>query len=89
MNRIIFAVTALIGLGLVTCGGSRGLRSDRFVGKTSLMPKASKREVPAKKPVSTKAPLVAIEVTDEALEELRKLSKLANTAWPGQVYKLQ
>ena len=89
MNRIIFMATALIGLALVASNGFHRPKSGCGVGETLLMSQTSGREVPAKKSASTKVPLVAIEVTDEALEKLRRLAKLSNTAWPTKSYRLQ
>lgn len=79
MNKIIFAVTALVGLALVANVGSRGSKGSgggclaglAFVADTG-------RKMPAQKKFPRQERLYAVEVTDEALEELRRHSRFAN-----------
>ena len=79
MNRIIFAATALIGLVLVANVGSRGPKGNGNVCSAGLAFVADTgRKMPAQKKLPRQERLYAVEVTDEALEELRRRSRLAN-----------
>lgn len=86
MNRIILTATALIGLALVAKSGFFEPATVAFKSKTSLSSAVERPQKPAKKSVPRHSPFAAVEVTDEALEELRKLSKLAKTAKPNRIY---
>lgn len=89
MNKIIFTTTAVIALALVASTGTVKTSEKTSMKRAFVVQKTSKRTVPAEKDVPYRQPLCAVEVTDEALEELRKFAKLSNTAWPNKIYKLQ
>jgi len=54
-----------------------------------LAQESTKRKIPGQKPSPYREPFLAVEVTDEALEELRKISKLSKSALPVQIYHLE
>lgn len=76
MNRIIFAATALVGLALVANNGSFE-PTGRCVKDLSLKAKTG-RDFPSRKVPQAQERLFAVEVRDEALEELRRHSRVAN-----------
>lgn len=81
MNRIIFAATALAGLALIA--NQKPLREvSRASSAAMFITKEAPYRVPEKSESAPRERPVAVEVTDEALEELRRSAKYARVLIP-------
>lgn len=84
MNRIIFVLTAFIGLALVIDVGSFEPRGRMCLAKMSVADTG--RKMPAQRKFPKQERQYAIEVTDEALEELQKVHKHARGILQGEIF---
>jgi len=85
MNRIIFGATALLGLALVANVGSDEPKGKMCSAKMAFVANTG-RQVPAQKKFPRQERQFAIEVTDEALEELRRINKHAHSVMQAEIF---
>lgn len=85
MNRIIFAATAIVGLALVANVGSYEPRGKVCSAKMSFVANTG-RQVPMPKKFPSQERQYAIEVTDEALEELWRIHKHAHGVMQAEIF---
>ena len=87
MNRIIFGATALLGLALVANVGSREPKGNGNMCSAKLALVADTgRKMPAQKKFPRQERLYAVEVTDDALEELRRINKHAYSVMQAEIF---